>query len=103
MGKRKETAVILKQEELSKGVWSLWVKTSFAKEAGAGQFVGVYLKDKSKLMLQSPQDEEFERKLQELQEKAQKKEADKKKNDKKKLDNIELNLNGEINGTNKFK
>ena len=32
------------------------------------------LKDKSKLMLQSPQDEEFERKLQELQEKAQKKE-----------------------------
>ena len=36
------------------------------------------LNDKNKIAIQTPQDEEFERKLQELQEKAQKKEEDEK-------------------------
>ena len=51
MAKRKEKAVIVKQEMIVPGVYSLWVKTSFANEAKAGQFLGVYLDDKSKPLM----------------------------------------------------
>ena len=50
MKKRKETATIYSQEMISTGIYSLWVKTSFAREAKAGQFLGVYLDDKTKLL-----------------------------------------------------
>lgn len=48
--KRKEKAVIQSQECLAPGIYSLWIKTSMAKEAKAGQFIGVYLNDKTKLL-----------------------------------------------------
>lgn len=50
MAKRKEPAVIREHKELAPGVFSLWIETSMAKEAKAGQFVGVFLKDKSKIL-----------------------------------------------------
>lgn len=50
MAKRKEEAVIYSQEKLAEGVYSLWIETSMAKEAKAGQFIGVYVNDKSKLL-----------------------------------------------------
>ena len=48
--KRKETAVIFSQEEIAAGIYSLWIKTSFAKEARPGQFLGVYLNNPAKLL-----------------------------------------------------
>lgn len=50
MKKRKEKATVFSQEMLSEGIYSLWIKTSFAKEARQGQFLGVYLDDKTKLL-----------------------------------------------------
>lgn len=50
MSKRKEEAVVYSQEQLAKGVYSLWIETSLAKDAKAGQFIGVYVNDKSKLL-----------------------------------------------------
>ncbi|MBR1471491.1 MAG: dihydroorotate dehydrogenase electron transfer subunit [Lachnospiraceae bacterium] len=49
--KRKEKAEILSQEELAPGIWSLWLKSSMAAEARPGQFVGVYPKDGSRLLM----------------------------------------------------
>lgn len=48
--KRKEEAIIYSQEKLAAGIYSLWVETSMAKDAHPGQFVGVYLNDKTKLL-----------------------------------------------------
>lgn len=42
---------VISQEEISDGIFSLWIKNEGAKEAGAGQFVGVYPKDKSTLLM----------------------------------------------------
>lgn len=50
MGKIKETAKVISQEMLSTGVYSMWIKTSIAKEASAGQFISVYTRDESKLL-----------------------------------------------------
>lgn len=50
MAKRKEQAVIKEHTQLTPGIFSLWVETAMAKEALAGQFVGVFLKDKSKIL-----------------------------------------------------
>lgn len=50
MAKRKMTAIIHEHTELASGIFSLWLKTDFAKEAKAGQFLGVFLKDKSKIL-----------------------------------------------------
>ena len=48
--KRKEKAVIYSQEELAKGIYSLWIETDMALEAEAGQFLGVYVDDKTRLL-----------------------------------------------------
>lgn len=49
--KRKEWATVLSQEEIGAGIFSLWLQTQeVGKEAGPGQFVSVYTKDKSKLL-----------------------------------------------------
>lgn len=49
-GKRKETAGVLSQEMIAPGIYDMWLQTGLAKEASAGQFVGVYPKDKSTLL-----------------------------------------------------
>lgn len=48
--KRKEKAVVYSHEILADGIYSLWIETSMAKEAKAGQFIGVYLNDGTKLL-----------------------------------------------------
>lgn len=49
--KYKETAVIIRQEEIAEGIYSLWLKTDkIAKEATAGQFVAIYCEDGSRLL-----------------------------------------------------
>ena len=50
MKKRKEEAVIKSHEEISPGIFSLWIETEFATYAKSGQFLGVYLNDKTKLL-----------------------------------------------------
>ena len=50
MGKIKETATVISQEMLTEGIYSMWIKTSIAKEAKAGQFINVYTKNDAKLL-----------------------------------------------------
>lgn len=50
-GKYKETAVIIRQEEIAEDIYSLWLKTeNIAKEATAGQFVALYCNDGSRIL-----------------------------------------------------
>lgn len=48
--KRKEKAIIREAKMLTPGIYSLWIETSMALEARAGQFIGVYLNDKTRLL-----------------------------------------------------
>lgn len=49
--KFKEQAVIIKQEEISYGIFSMWLKTDrIAKNAKPGQFISMYCKDGSRLL-----------------------------------------------------
>jgi len=46
-----ETGIIIRQEEISFGVYDMWIKAEkIAKEAAAGQFVSVYSNDGSRLL-----------------------------------------------------
>lgn len=42
---------VISQEEISSGIFSLWIKNEGAKEAGPGQFVGVYPNSKDTLLM----------------------------------------------------
>ena len=42
---------VISQEEISKGIFSLWIKNKGAAYANAGQFVGVYPKSKDTLLM----------------------------------------------------
>lgn len=46
----KQTALVQSVKELAEGIHELVIKTSLAKEATAGQFIGIFPKDKSKLL-----------------------------------------------------
>lgn len=48
--KRKETAVVFRQEQLAEGIYDMWIETSLAKQAKPGQFISVYAQDKSTLL-----------------------------------------------------
>lgn len=48
--KQKVTAKVLSQKEIVPGIFDMWIETGLAKEAAAGQFIGVYPKDKSTLL-----------------------------------------------------
>ena len=48
--KQKVTAKVLSQKEIALGIYDMWLLTGLAKEAAAGQFIGVYPKDKSTLL-----------------------------------------------------
>ncbi|MCQ2521887.1 MAG: dihydroorotate dehydrogenase electron transfer subunit [Lachnospiraceae bacterium] len=50
MAKEKQTAVVVKQEKLTEGVYSLVIKAPMAGQARPGQFVAVFPKDKSHLL-----------------------------------------------------
>ena len=49
--KRKEIAEVSGISELAPGIYSLWLKSSMAKEALPGQFVGVYPGDGAHLLM----------------------------------------------------
>lgn len=48
--KKKERVTVISQEELSQGIFSMWIKTEAAESAKPGQFVSVYTNDGSKLL-----------------------------------------------------
>lgn len=49
--KFKEQAVIIRQEEISYGIYSMWLKTDrIAAQAKAGQFISMYCHDKSRML-----------------------------------------------------
>lgn len=48
--KQKAKAIVRSHRKLAEGIYDLWIETELAKEAHAGQFVGVYTKDRSKLL-----------------------------------------------------
>lgn len=48
--KQKVAAKVLSQEEIAPGIFDMWIETDLALQAGAGQFIGVYPKNKSTLL-----------------------------------------------------
>lgn len=48
--KKKVTARVLSQEEIGDGIYDMWLETELAREAGPGQFVGIYPGDGSTLL-----------------------------------------------------
>lgn len=48
--KQKEAAVVVSQEQLADGIYSLWLQTEAAQSAKPGQFISMYTNDGSKLL-----------------------------------------------------
>ena len=49
--KKKETCLVMSQEKIAEGIYSLWIQTEMiADEAKPGQFVSVYSADKSRML-----------------------------------------------------
>lgn len=48
--KMKETAVVMAQEQLAEGIFSMWLQTEAAQKAKPGQFMSMYTNDGSKLL-----------------------------------------------------
>lgn len=50
MTKKKEQAVVVSQEQLAEGIFSMWIQTEAARNAKPGQFLSMYSNDSSKLL-----------------------------------------------------
>ena len=48
--RKKENAVVVSQEQLSNGIFSMWLKTEAAAAAKPGQFISMYTNDGTKLL-----------------------------------------------------
>ena len=48
--RKKENAVVVSQEQLSNGIFSMWLKTEAAATAKPGQFISMYTNDGTKLL-----------------------------------------------------
>jgi dihydroorotate dehydrogenase electron transfer subunit len=48
--KKKETAVVASQRKLATGIYDMWINTTLASQAKAGQFINIYPEDKSTLL-----------------------------------------------------
>lgn len=48
--KKKERAVVYRQQEIADGIYDMWINTGLAKQAVPGQFISVYTQDKSMLL-----------------------------------------------------
>ena len=48
--KKKETAIVYKQQQIAPGIYDMWINTSITLQARAGQFISVYTQDKSALL-----------------------------------------------------
>ena len=49
-GKKKVQGRVLSQQKIAPGIYDLWMETELAKEAGAGQFIGIYPEDGAHLL-----------------------------------------------------
>ncbi len=49
-GKKKVTAQVFFQQEIVPGIYDMWLSTELAQTAKAGQFIGVYPADKTKIL-----------------------------------------------------
>ncbi|MBQ3104709.1 MAG: dihydroorotate dehydrogenase electron transfer subunit [Lachnospiraceae bacterium] len=47
---KKQTAVVLSQQELSPGIFDMWIGTDLVSDAAAGRFIGIYPADRSRLL-----------------------------------------------------
>lgn len=50
MTKQKEQALVVSQEQLANGIFSMWIQTKAAETAKPGQFISMYTNDGSKLL-----------------------------------------------------
>lgn len=50
MPKKSESAIVISQESLSEGIYSMWIETSLATYANPGQFISIYTKNEAKLL-----------------------------------------------------
>ncbi len=50
MNRKKENAAVVSQEQLSDGIFSMWLRTEAAETAAPGQFISMYTNDGSKLL-----------------------------------------------------
>ena len=50
MTKEREQAVVISQEQLADGIFSMWIQTKAAADAHPGQFISMYTNDGSKLL-----------------------------------------------------
>ena len=50
MTKQKEQALVVSQEQLADGIFSMWIQTKAAETANPGQFISMYTNDGSKLL-----------------------------------------------------
>ena len=48
--RRKENAVVISQEQIADGIFSMWLRTEAAETAVPGQFISMYTNDGSKLL-----------------------------------------------------
>lgn len=48
--KEKQNAIVLSQKEIAPQIFDMWIETSLAKQAKAGQFICIYPKNKSTLL-----------------------------------------------------
>ena len=48
--KKKETAVVVSQEQIATDIFSMWIRTEAAETAKPGQFISMYTNDGSKLL-----------------------------------------------------
>lgn len=48
--RKKENAVVISQEQLTDGIFSMWLRTEAAKSAKPGQFLSMYTNDGTKLL-----------------------------------------------------
>lgn len=49
-GKRKVKACVIDQKRIAPDIYDMWLSTDMAKEAGAGQFIGIYPENKAHLL-----------------------------------------------------
>lgn len=50
MTKQKEQALVVSQEQLANGIFSMWIQTKAAETAKPGQFISMYTNDGSKML-----------------------------------------------------
>lgn len=50
MNRKKENAVVVSQEQLAEGIFSMWLRTEASQSAVPGQFISMYTNDGTKLL-----------------------------------------------------